>query len=367
MDLYEHEGKQLLARYGVALPRGGLAYSSVEAIAIQRDLGVPVVVKAQVRSGGRGKAGLIRFADREDVGEVASRILSSSHLDERIRSLWIEERLHTNAEVYVSVFIDTNAKCRKLLLSTAGGIEVEKFQNSVTQIPFGRHSVPGRDVIESSWLNLGVDREQAVLLGALTEALIRVFLETRARQVEVNPVGLVSSKAVALDAKITVEDNTDLPIARDKNDVADNSAGVHLVRLDGDVGVITSGAGLGLATIDTLRACQLNAANFLDLGGGATPERMRTAIDRVARLEGVEALFVNIHGGLNDCHLLAQGVIAGLNERKTLPVMVRMSGFRAAEARSLLNNCGIPNAGGAPMEQCIQALLGQMSNLNRTP
>jgi len=367
MDLYEYEGKQLLAQYGVALPRGGLARSPQKAVAIQRDLRAPVVVKAQVLSGGRGKAGLIRFADDNDVGEVASAILASSHNGERVRSVLIEERINSSAELYASVYIDTTARSRKLLLSATGGIEVETARDKVRQVSFRGQEAPDADTVQAIWIELGIDRQYAWPLALLTGSLIALFLRTRARQVEVNPIGIVNGQIFALDSKVTVEDGADLPITREQlplepNEEKAHALGIPLVRLEGDIGIITSGAGLGLATIDTVQVCGGSAANFLDLGGGATAERMRSAVELVTSLEGIRGLLVNVHGGLNDCQLLAQGVLAALVNRNKLPALVRMSGFRAAEGRSLLEAARISTAGADSMERCVRRLLDAMRN-----
>lgn len=367
MDLYEHEGKRLLARYGVAVPRGGLARSPAEAAAIQHELGVPVVVKAQVLSGGRGKAGLVRTADERDVTLAASAILASSHKGERVRSVLVEERFNGAVELYASVYVDTTARCRKLLVSATGGVDIEAGRDTVMQMPFSKRDVPSTEAIRKLWEGRGIESQCVKPLVALTGSLIRLFLDTAARQVEVNPIGLVSGRAFALDAKVTVEDNAELPITYDvlRIDGDEESAralGILLVCLDGEVGIITSGAGLGLATIDTIHVCGGRAANFLDLGGGATPERMRSAIQLVTRLAGVRVLFVNVHGGLNDCELLAQGVLAGMADGENLPALVRMSGYHADEGRRLLEAAGIPTAGAAPMEHCVRRLLEVLSN-----
>ena len=366
MDLYEHEGKQLLAQYGVAVPRGDLACSPTEAVAIQRALGGPVVVKAQVLNGGRGKAGLIRFADERDIDQVTTALLGLSHKGEQVRSVLVEERLVSRAELYVSVYVDTVVRCRKLLVSATGGIDIEAAQHTVRQFPFRRRDPPSTHLIQTIWEEIGNDRLPAQPLARLTGSLIGLFLDTRARQVEVNPIGVVDSRVFALDAKLTVEDDAELPIRHNfaPVDLEENARrlGIPLVRLEGDIGIITSGAGLGLATIDTVHRCGGRAANFLDLGGGATPERMRSAIELVKKLEGLRGLFVNVHGGLNDCQLLAQGVFAGLGNKTKLPVLIRMSGFHATEGLALLEAGGIPTAGGEQMEHCIHRLLHSMGN-----
>jgi succinyl-CoA synthetase beta subunit len=229
-------------------------------------------------------------------------------------------------------------------------------------VPFRKNARPGLDALEAIWVDLGADRRHAARLGILTQSIVALFLETRADQVEINPVGIIEDEVFALDAKITVDDAADLPITReqpalDPNQRAAQALGVHLVRLDGDVGVITSGAGLGLATIDTIQSVGGRAANFLDLGGGATSERMCAAVNLVTSLQGIRGLFVNVHGGLNDCQLLAHGMIAGLAHQKKLAVLIRMSGFRAAEGLALLEAAGIAHAGGDPMECCVSRLL----------
>jgi succinyl-CoA synthetase beta subunit len=359
--LYEGEGKQLLERYGIAVPRGRLASTAEEAIEAQRELGGTAVFKAQVQSGGRGKAGLVRAIAEADGGSAARELLASTHHGEPVRALLVEEQLKPNAEYFVAAYLDAAKHRRVLLISTSGGVDVEAHKADVRSIPFDGASPPGRKTLLDAWEKLGASDSVREELVGFSIAIARCFLEERARLVEVNPVGIVNGRAVAMDAKVTLEDDARPPIVRirgagDELEDEAGSLGLPMVRLDGDIGVITSGAGLGLATVDTIAACGARPANFLDLGGGATPERMRTAIGLVSRLKNVRAIFINVHGGLNDCVLLAEGVLAS-GAASRVPLMVRMSGYRAAEGQALLTGNGIPNAGAEPMTACVESLI----------
>jgi succinyl-CoA synthetase beta subunit len=368
--LYEAEGKQLLARYGIPVPRGRLASTVEEAIQAQRELGRPVVLKAQVRSGGRGKAGLIRPIAEAEVGSTARSLFASTHCGEPVRALLVEEQLNPAAEYFAAAYLDAAARRRVLLISASGGIDVEAHGAGVRSVPFEGASPPRVDAVSVAWKELGISNAVSEELGRLSIAIARCFLEERARLVEVNPVGIVNGQAIAMDAKVTLEDDARPDIVRiegagDELEEEAERQGLPMVRLDGDIGVITSGAGLGLATVDTIAACGARPANFLDLGGGATPDRMKIAIGLVARLKSVSAIFINVHGGLNDCVLLAEGVLAS-GAVSRLPLMVRMSGYRAADGQALLTANGVRNAGAEPMTSCIRSLIAATKERSRT-
>lgn len=361
MLLYEGEGKQLLARYGISVPRGRLAQTTEEAALAQAELSCAVMLKAQVLGGGRGKAGLIRSATATDVRTVARGLLMSAHGNEPVRALLVEEQLRPHAEHFVAAYLDTAKRERVMLISASGGIDVEAHRDDVRSIAFTGASAPSEESVALAWRQLGVSEAAIGELVGISSAVARCFLEERARLVEVNPIGLLGDRAVALDAKVIVEDDARLNITRVQSsaDPLEEEAGrlgLPMVRLDGDIGVITSGAGLGLATVDTIAACGARPSNFLDLGGGATPDRMKTAIELVSRLGNLRAIFINVHGGLNDCVLLAAGVIASGIAAKH-PIMVRMSGYRAAEGQALLSASGIRYAGAEPMALCIRSLI----------
>lgn len=361
MFLYEGEGKQLLARHGIAVPRGRLVRTPEEAMQAQRELDCEVVIKAQVQSGGRGKAGLIRTATESQVSRVAQSLLAASHRGERVRALLVEERLECTAELYVAAYLDTSARQRKLLISSNGGVDVEEDSANVRTIAFHRDDPPAAASLSAAWAQAGVTDTVCDGLADLTTSVVRCFLDTLARQIEINPVGIVDGRAIALDAKVILEDDARPSIERlaGTSDVVEEEArtlGLPMVRLEGDIGVITSGAGLGLATLDTIAACGRKPSNFLDLGGGATPERMKTAIQLVTKLGDVRGLFINVHGGLNDCVLLAEGVLTSGHADK-FPMLVRMSGYRADEAQALLQSHGVRTAGAQPMAACIKSLV----------
>ncbi len=365
MDLRECEGKQLLARYGIAVPRGAIARTPDDAAAIQRDLGTRVVLKAQVLAGGRGKAGLVQVAEPSEVQRVAETLLGARHRGERIGAILVEEALSPRAECYACVVLDTSSRTRKLFVSIEGGVDVEAHRDAVRSIAFTRKSRPPADELQKTWRGLGCAVGSETALATFTEKLVECFIETGARQVEVNPAGLDARRVIAMDSKVVVEDNAELPIERlDAGDAGledeGRSLGLPMVLLGGKIGVITSGAGLGLATVDTISACGSSAANFLDLGGGASAERMKTAIDLVRRVPGVQAIFVNVHGGLNDCMLLAEGVLAS-GAAEIMPVLVRMSGYRAPEARALLQSRGVRHAGVDPMDECVASLAAALA------
>ena len=353
VDLFEHQGKELFARYGLPVPDGEVAFTPGEAVAAAGRLGLPVAVKAQVHTGGRGKAGGVRLAaDFAAVREHAEAILGLNISGHVVRRLWIEQASEVAEEYYASFTLDRSAKAHLGMLSAEGGVDIETVADQN----------PG--AIAKIWINpldgLAEDNCRAWVRAArLTEAasdasvellmsLYRTYVDADASLVEVNPMILTADgRVLALDAKVTLDDNSvfrhvdygeyDATQSRDEREQAAHAKGLQYVGLDGSVGVIANGAGLAMSTVDVVNQVGGRPANFLDIGGGANAEVMAGALQVINDDPSVRSIFVNIFGGITRGEEVANGIIGAL-ERVQIdsPIVIRLDGTNAAEGRDLL-------------------------------
>lgn len=363
MDLFEHQGKSLFAAAGLPVPRGIVARTADEACAAAEKLGFPVVVKAQVLTGGRGKAGGVRTAGSpREVAAVARHILSLTIRDHVVRSLLIEEVLPIRHELYLAVTLQRRSAKPLLLISAAGGMDIEQVAH---ERPGALHEAlldpllePSVAVHDGGWEALSEAAAEAGLNGGLRDALLdmattvyRLYRDRDATLVELNPLAVVDRPnggpgLMALDAKVTVDDNAlfrqpDLAAWRtgeDERERRAREAGVTYVTLDGDVGVIGNGAGLVMSTLDLIAAAGGRAANFCDIGGGARADQIAAALQIIASDARVRALLVNVFGGITRGDEVASGLLAGLERLpdRGLPVVIRLDGNNATAGRSLL-------------------------------
>ena len=354
MDLYEYQGKQLFARFGIPVSEGRLATSPEEARAAAEEIGGPVVVKAQVLTGGRGKAGGVKLADDPADAEAKARdILGLDINGHVVRKLWIEQASDIAKEYYLSITFDRGTKQPLFMLTTEGGVEIEQVAEENPDALARLHVDPleGFQPYQARRLIYGAAiedlSEQKQLLGII-EKLYDCFVESDAMLTEINPLIVTPGGEVrALDSKFTVDDSAlfrhpDIAEMRDV-EAADpherlaREKGVTYVKLDGEVGILGNGAGLSMSTVDVVVVAGGRPANFCDLGGGGDAQGVVDALEVITSDDQVRSIFFNIFGGITRGDEVARGILTALDQMKIeLPIVVRLDGTNAEEGRRLL-------------------------------
>jgi succinyl-CoA synthetase beta subunit len=354
VDLYEYQGKQLFARFGIPVSEGRLATSPEEARAAAEQIGGPVVVKAQVLTGGRGKAGGVKLADDPADAEAKARdILGLDINGHVVRKLWIEQASDIAKEYYLSITFDRGTKQPLFMLTTEGGVEIEQVAEENPDALARLHVDPleGFQPYQARRLIYGAaiedPGEQKQLLGMI-EKLYECFVQSDAMLTEINPLIVTPAGEVrALDSKFTVDDSAlfrhpDIAEMRDV-EAADpherlaREKGVTYVKLDGEVGILGNGAGLSMSTVDVVVVAGGRPANFCDLGGGGDAQGVVDALEVIMSDDQVRSIFFNIFGGITRGDEVARGILAALDQMKIeLPIVVRLDGTNAEEGRKLL-------------------------------
>jgi succinyl-CoA synthetase beta subunit len=353
MDLLEYQGKQLFARRDIPVPAGRHATSVDEAVDAADDIGYPCVIKAQVKIGGRGKAGGIKVAqDRDEARVHAQAILGMDIRGFTVHELWIEEASQIEAELYASVILDRSAKKPLVMLSTKGGMDIEAVAEEDPDALATLHVDPllgfqdfhGRRLA----FEAGVDADLVRPIGAFLRRLYDVFVAEEATLVEVNPLIVTPERGVrALDAKVTLDDNalfrhpanSELrdPSAEDPQERMAKERGLTYVKLDGDIGILGNGAGLVMSTLDVVAQYGGEPANFLDAGGGSKAEAITQAVEVILSNEKVKAVLFNIFGGITRCDEVANGLIEAFRQiEPEVPFVVRLDGTNDVEGRRIL-------------------------------
>jgi len=353
VDLYEHQGKELFARFGIPVSEGRVATTPEEARRAAEELGGPVVVKAQVLTGGRGKAGGIKLADGPADAELkAAEILGLDIRGHVVRRLWVERASDIAAEQYLSVTLDRGAKQPLLMFTTEGGVEIEQVAAENPEALARVHVDPLVGYQPTLGRELVGDRPEVL---ELVEKLYRCFTECDATLCEINPLIITPAGEVrALDAKVTIDDSAlfrhpDIAEWRDTS-AADpleafaREKGVTYVKLDGDVGILGNGAGLSMATVDVVVVAGGRPANFCDLGGGGSAEGVVNALEVIARDAQVRSILFNIFGGITRGDEVARGILVALDQvGLEVPIVVRLDGTNAEEGRRILAEAAPPN------------------------
>jgi succinyl-CoA synthetase beta subunit len=362
VDLYEYQGKELFRRVGIPVSEGRLAVSPEEARAAASSLGGPVVVKAQVLTGGRGKAGGVKLADDPADAEAKARdILGLDIRGHVVRKVWIETASEIAKEYYLSITFDRGAKKPLFMFTTQGGVEIEQVAAESPEALVRLHVDPlegyrpwvARRLIYGAGVDDPSEQKQ---ISSILEKLYRAFVEFDAMLCEINPLIVTPAGEVkALDSKFTVDDSAlfrhaDIAEWRDVT-VADpletfaREKGVTYVKLDGDVGVLANGAGLGMSTVDVVAYAGGRPANFCDLGGGGSAQGVVDALEVITRDPQVKAIFFNVFGGITRCDEVARGILEALErlDMSTYAIVVRLDGTNAEEARAILADAGKPN------------------------
>jgi succinyl-CoA synthetase beta subunit len=361
VDLYEYQGKQLFARFAIPVSEGRLATTPEEARVAAEEIGGPVVVKAQVLTGGRGKAGGVKLADDPADAEAKARdILGLDINGHVVRKLWIEQASDIAKEYYLSITFDRGTKKPLLMLTMEGGVEIEQVAEENPDALSRLHVDPleGFQPYQARRLIYGaaIDEpsEQKQIL-AIVEKLYRCFVESDAMLTEINPLIVTPDGEVrALDSKFTVDDSAlyrhpDIAEMRDV-EAADpherlaREKGVTYVKLDGEVGILGNGAGLSMSTVDVVVVAGGRPANFCDLGGGGDAQGVVDALEVITSDSQVRSIFFNIFGGITRCDEVARGILAALEQMKIeLPIVVRLDGTNAEEGRKILADAAPPN------------------------
>ncbi len=366
MNLHEYQSKRLFADYGIPVPRGIPAETADAAVAAAEELGGELwVVKAQVHAGGRGKAGGVKLAKSlDEVREHAEGMLGVQLVTHQsgpeglpVNVVYVEEGSGIDRELYLSMLVDREASRVAFIASAAGGMDIEKVAAATPEKIFTVAIAPdaGLQDYQARQLGfgLGLDKKQMRQFGDLVKRLYRLYQECDASLVEINP--LITTKdgdVLALDAKINIESNAlfrqpKLVELRDlsQEDVHEREAAEHdlnYVSLDGNIACMVNGAGLAMATMDLIKLHGGEPANFLDVGGGATAERVAEAFKLILSNENVAAIMVNIFGGIVRCDSIAEGIIAAVKEVGVkVPVVVRLEGTNVNKGRELLKNSGL--------------------------
>lgn len=353
MDLYEYQGKQYFARFGVPVSPGEAVDTVEDAVAAAERLGYPVVVKAQVRVGGRGKAGGVRLAaDRDEARAAAEAILGLDIKGHIVRRIWVERATDIAKEYYASFTLDRTAKQHLCMVSAEGGVEIEQVaaENPGAIARLGIDPLDGLDRDRARALAEQADIDPEALDGVadILVALYRCYEEGDADLVEVNPLVLTPDGRVhALDAKVTLDDSAafrheewepwrDLESLEPRERLA-RERGLQYVGLDGDVGIIANGAGLAMSTCDVVEQVGGKPANFLDIGGGANADVMASALEVITTDEKVRSILVNVFGGITRCDEVAKGIVQALGKvHIAAPIVVRLDGTNAEEGRAIL-------------------------------
>jgi succinyl-CoA synthetase beta subunit len=365
LKVHEYQAKSLLSRYGVAVPRGEVADGPEQAREIAGRLGGPVVVKAQIHAGGRGKGGGIRVAkDEAQAFEHAKAILGMTLVTPQtgpegrvVRKVLVEEALEADRELYLAATLDRSRARPVVIASKSGGMEIEdvaaRDPKAVVRDPvdpaLGMFPFQARRLA----FELGLEGEAFKQGVRLVESLFRAYVDTDASLAEINPLVVTrSGRVLALDAKMNFDDNALFrhPDIREMRDLGEEDPleveaskfGLNYIKLDGNVGCMVNGAGLAMATMDLVKLAGGEPANFLDVGGGATEEQVRNAFRIILSDRNVRAILINIFGGIMRCDVIAKGVVGAVSEiGLSLPVVVRLEGTNVDEGKRILRESGL--------------------------
>ncbi len=376
MKIHEYQAKDILRRFGVPVQPGKIATTVAEAEAIAAEFGVPVVVKAQVYVGGRGKAGGVKLAQTPaETREVAGRILGMDIKGLTVEKVLVTPALDIKEEYYLGVILDRASQTLVTLVSAAGGIDIEevaeKEPEKIIRFPidmrWGLMPMDARQLLARA----GVPSVVVAKGGAILSQLARACIESDATLAEINPLALTTDgKVIAADAKIIIDDNA-LPRQKEYASWAEpeeanpleyraKAEGLTYVKLDGDVGVIGNGAGLVMTTLDMVARAGGKPANFLDIGGGAKAEVMKKALLFVASDPQVKGIVVNIFGGITRGDEVARGIIMAQQELPAgMPIVARLAGTGEAEGRALLANAGL--TWGSDMRDACQKIVAEIA------
>ena len=354
MKLHEYQSKQIFARYGIPIPKGRVAATADEAKSIAEELGSRVVIKSQVLVGGRGKAGGIRLAKSpEEAREIATQILSMEIKGLPVRKVLVDEAAGIEKEIYLGITNDRAARKPVMMASAAGGVDIEEVARTAPEKIIKVHIDPllGLRDYQARDLAVGTDlpKEHWKMFGQIARGLWQAYLDCDATLAEINPLVITSANTlIALDGKMLIDDNalfrhTDLAEMRDLDEEAQSETearkyGLSYIKLDGNIGCMVNGAGLAMTTMDIIKLFGGEPANFLDIGGGASSDKVAAALRIILTDPNVKAVLFNVFGGITRGDEVARGILAALHEVKTsIPMVTRLVGTNAEEGRQILS------------------------------
>jgi succinyl-CoA synthetase beta subunit len=360
MDLLEYQGKQLFGKHGLEVSDGKAVTTVDDAVAAANEIGYPVVVKAQVLMGGRGKAGGVKLAsNEEEAREHATNILGLDIKGHITRTLWIEHASDIATEYYASVLLDRSAKKPLVMFSTEGGVEIETVAEETPEKLIRENVDPLVGLTREQALDIatkgGADEDVREGVADALVALYKVWIEEDASLAEINPLIITPDRKVkALDAKVSLDGNAAFrhPDHAELGDKANldpievkaAEQGVVYVKLDGDIGILGNGAGLVMSTLDVVAQAGGKPANFLDAGGGSDAAKVKQAVEIILSNENVKAVLFNIFGGITRCDEVANGLIGAFQDLKPeVPFVVRLDGTNDVEGRRILEEANLPN------------------------
>ena len=381
MNLHEYQAKEIFTRYGIPVPEGRLAESPEAARQAAKVLGGRVVVKAQVHAGGRGKAGGVKLVDNADAAEEAAKKMLGTRLVTKqtgadgmpVNSVWVERPSNIERELYLSGLIDRSRERLVFMASAAGGVDIEEVAahtpEKIKHITI--HPAAGLQSYQTRQLGffLGLNKVQVEQFSKILFGLYRIVVDLDASLIEVNPLIVTKEGNVfALDAKLNFDENAlfrQRAIAQmrdatqeDERERKARESDLNYVTLEGDIGCMVNGAGLAMATMDIIKLHGGQPANFLDVGGGATKERVTEAFKLITSSKGVNAILVNIFGGIVRCDLIAEGIIAAVKEvGLKIPVVARLQGTNMEQGRDLLKNSGLKIIPAADLTEAAKAVV----------
>ena len=382
MKIHEYQAKEIFRRYGVPTPRGEMVTTPEQAKAVAQKLGTPVVVvKAQIHAGGRGKGGGVKLArSADEAAQLASKIQGMTLVTPQtgpegrvVKRLLVEEGLDIKRELYLSILIDRAVEAPVIMASTAGGMEIEEVAHSNPEAILRETIRPAVGLqpyqVRKLAFGLKLGVEMIPVATTFLQSLYRAFLETDASLVEINPLVVTGDgKLIALDAKVTFDDNAlyrhkDLEELRDLDEedpleVEASKFKLNYIKLDGTVGCMVNGAGLAMATMDIIKLAGGSPANFLDVGGGASADQVKSAFKILMSDKEVRGVFINVFGGILRCDVLATGVVNATRDLGLkLPVVIRMEGTNVEQGRTILRESGLNFTIAEGMKDCAENIV----------
>jgi len=366
MNIHEYQAKELLAGYGVSVPRGGVAFTPEEAVKAAESLGGPVyVVKSQIHAGGRGKGGGVKVVKSvDDVRAEATRMLGMTLVTHQtgpegkeVGRVYVEDGCDIARELYLSLLVDRGNKRINIIASTEGGMDIEEVSEHTPEKIFTLAIDPVTGLMPFHCnriaIALGLDSAQAKSAAKFLNAMYKAFVELDASMVEINPLVVTGAgEIMALDAKMNFDDNAlfrhpDIAALRDETEenaleLEAQKYALNYVALDGTIGCMVNGAGLAMATMDIIKLYGEEPANFLDVGGNANEETVEAAFKIIMSAPRVEAILINIFGGIARCDVIAEGVVAAAKGMDlSIPLVVRLEGTNVEKGKEILKNSGL--------------------------
>ncbi len=358
MKIHEYQAREIFKKYGIPVSNGDVAETPEQAYDIAKKIGKRVVVKAQVLVGGRGKAGGVKLADTpEDAKEKASEILEMEIKGLKVEKVFVAEAVNIAHEAYLGVVIDRRTKRPVVMVSPAGGVEIEEVAKETPEKIFKKVVDPAYGLLPHQarelTFNLYDDKKKVFKAADILMRLYRLFMETDASLAEINPFVVTDSgDLIAIDSKINFDDNAifrhpDYEGMKDltpdeKVEEEAKKKGLSFIKLEGNIGCVVNGAGLAMATMDVIKHFGGEPANFLDVGGSSNPEKVKAAMDIILRDKNVKSIWFNIFGGITRCDDIATGLVEALKGSDVdIPIIVRLTGTNEDKGREILRDSGI--------------------------